>query len=130
MSEIRVGSVLRRRADVRYRVIEEEGVVVRQSAGEVLVLNDTATRILALADGAAPVAAWIDTMHAEFEIGRQELERDVLAFAAELVEQGLLEPMPSQAAAAAGAAAPAAAGGDRPGDHGTPQARSAAKGER
>jgi hypothetical protein len=105
MSEIGAGSVLRRRADVRFRVIDEEGVVVRQAAGEVLVLNETATRILALADGIAPVAAWIDALLGELEVGRQELERDVLAFAAELVEQGLLEP----AAAQTGAPAPAAA---------------------
>jgi hypothetical protein len=131
MSELWAGSVLRRRADVRYRVIDEEGVVVRQSAGEVLVLNETATRILALADGAAPVAAWVDTMLAEFEVGRQDLERDVLAFAAELVEQGLLEPVPSQAAVpTAGAASPAAAGGDQHDARGTRQARPAAKGER
>jgi hypothetical protein len=107
MSEIRAGSVLRRRADVRYRVIDEEGVVVRQTEGEVLVLNDTATRILALADGAAPVGAWIDVLIGEFEIGRQELERDVLAFAAELVEQGLLEPVPPRTAAAGLPVAPA-----------------------
>jgi hypothetical protein len=104
MSEIRVGSVLRRRADVRYRVIDQEGVVVRQTAGEVLVLNESATRMLALADGVVPVASWIDALLGELEVGRQELERDVLAFAAELVEQGLLEPVP----AAAGAASPAA----------------------
>jgi hypothetical protein len=92
MNEIGVGSVLARRADVRFRVIDAEGVVVRQSAGEVLVLNDLGTRILALADGVAPVARWIDALLVEFEIERRALEHDVLAFAAELVEQGLLEP--------------------------------------
>jgi hypothetical protein len=98
MNDIRGASVLRRRADVRYRVIDEEGVVVRQSAGEVLVLNDLGTRILALADGAAPVAGWIDALLGDYDVERQELERDVLAFAAELVEQGLLELVPAAAA--------------------------------
>lgn len=92
MNEIGEGSVLQRRADVRFRVIDEEGVVVRQSAGEVLVLNDLATRILAMADGLTPVAQWIDALAGEFEVERPDLERDVLAFAAELVEEGLLEP--------------------------------------
>jgi hypothetical protein len=101
MNEIGAGSVLGRRADVRFRVIDAEGVVVRQSAGEVLVLNDLGTRILALADGVAPVARWIDTLLVEFEVERPALERDVLAFAAELVEQGLLEPAPAAAAAPA-----------------------------
>jgi len=95
MNQIDIGSVLGRRADVRFRVIDAEGVVVRQSAGEVLVLNDLGTRILALADGVTPVAHWIDTLLDEFEVDRPVLERDVLAFAAELVEQGLLEPAPA-----------------------------------
>jgi Coenzyme PQQ synthesis protein D (PqqD) len=100
MNDIQAGSVLRRGADVRYRVIDDEGVVVRQGAGEVLVLNDLGTRILALADGATPVSGWIEALLAEYEVERPQLERDVIAFAAELVEQGLLE-----AAAAGGSQA-------------------------
>jgi hypothetical protein len=93
MTEIRVADVLRRRADVRFRVIEDEGVVVRQAAAEVLVLNAVATRMLALADGEATVGGWIESLLAEFDVERGALERDVLAFAGELVEQGLLEPV-------------------------------------
>src|SRR5258708_28182827 len=95
MNQIDIDSVLGRRADVRFRVIDAEGVVVRQSAGEVLVLNDLGTRILALADGLTPVAHWIDTLLGEFEVDRPVLERDVLVFVAELVEQGLLERLPA-----------------------------------
>jgi hypothetical protein len=98
MNEIRGGSVLRRRADVRFRVIDAEGVVVRQSAGEVLVLNELGTHILALADGSAPIAQWIDTLLGAFDVERAQLERDVLDFAAELVTQGLLEPVTATAA--------------------------------
>ncbi|MBV8201034.1 MAG: PqqD family protein [Acidobacteria bacterium] len=92
---------------MRFRVIDAEGVVVRQSAGEVLVLNDLGTRILALADGVAPVARWIDALLVEFEVERPALEHDVLAFAAELVEQGLLEPAPAAPADSATRAASA-----------------------
>jgi hypothetical protein len=117
MNDIQAGSVLRRGADVRYRLIEDEGVVVRQGAGEVLVLNDLGTRILVLADGATPVAGWIEILLAEYEVERAQLERDVLAFAAELVEQGLLEPATDggrEAGEAAGAApAPPAEGSSR-----------------
>jgi hypothetical protein len=122
MSQIEAGSVLRRRADVRYRVIDGEGVVVRQSAAEVLVVNDVAVRILGMADGTTAVSAWIDTLFDDYEVERPALERDVLAFAAELVEQGLLEPAAppsSQGAAvpapAPEASAPAAPGGPRRG---------------
>jgi hypothetical protein len=92
MSIIEVASVLQRRSDVRFRVVDDEGVVIRQAAAEVMVLNQVATRVLALADGVTPVAGWIETLALEYEVERAELERDVLAFAAELVEQGLLEP--------------------------------------
>jgi hypothetical protein len=86
-------SILQRRSDVRFRVIEDEGVVVRQTAAEVLVLNDTATRILALADGAASLGCWVDMLLDEYDVERATLEKDVLAFAAELLAQGLLEPV-------------------------------------
>jgi len=118
MSDIQAGSVLRRGSDVRYRVIDDEGVVVRQGAGEVLVLNDLGTRILALADGATPVSGWIEALLAEYEVERPQLERDVLAFAAALVEQGLLEPAPNggpQAGAAGDASATAANPAERSG---------------
>jgi hypothetical protein len=84
-------SVLRRSADVRFRVLDEEGVVVRQEAAEVLVLNEVATRLLALADGAAPLASWVDVLLGEYEVERPALERDVFAFAAQLLAEGLLE---------------------------------------
>ena len=112
MNQIDIGSVLGRRADVRFRVIDTEGVVVRQSAGEVLVLNDIGTRILALADGVTPVEHWIDTLLGEFEVARPVLEHDVLAFAAELVEQGLLEPLPASGALRDGQAAGGPGGGE------------------
>jgi Coenzyme PQQ synthesis protein D (PqqD) len=112
MNEIGGGSVLRRRPDVRFRVIDEEGVVVRQSAGEVLVLNDLGTRILALADGLTPVACWIDSLLGDFDVERARLERDVVAFAGELVAQGLLEALPG-ALRPAVAGAPGSGGGGR-----------------
>ncbi len=92
MSTIEVGSVLQRRSDVRFRVVEDEGVVIRQAAAEVMVLNEVATRLLALADGVTPVEGWIEALLSEYDVERAVLEPDVLAFAAELLDQGLLEP--------------------------------------
>jgi coenzyme PQQ synthesis protein D (PqqD) len=88
-------SVFRRTRDVRFRMIDHEAVVVRQSAAEVMVINEIAARILALADGATPVAAWVEALLGEFAVDRGTLERDVLAFAAELAREGLLEPVES-----------------------------------
>jgi hypothetical protein len=86
-------TVLRKRPDVRYRRIDGEAVVLRQSTAEVLVLNVLAADILDLVDGKLPVLGWIDRLEREYAIDRPTLERDLMDFAAELVEAGLLEPI-------------------------------------
>jgi hypothetical protein len=77
---------------VRYRRIEGEAVVLRQSAAEVLVLNEVAASVLDLADGERSVREWIEALAEEYETDRETLARDVLDFAGELAEAGLLEP--------------------------------------
>ena len=84
-------SVLRRRGDVRYRVLDGEAVVLRQKAGEVLVLNEVASRVLDLADGETPIAGWVEALAAEYEVERDVLERDLLACAGELAAAEVLE---------------------------------------
>jgi hypothetical protein len=86
--------VLRPSSDLRFRRIESEAVVVRQRAGEVLVMNEVAARILDLADGRTPVSGWIDVLAGEYDVDREALARDVVAFAAELAAEGMLESVP------------------------------------
>ncbi len=93
MIAVTVSTVLRRRPDVRYRRIEGEAVVLRQSAAEVLVLNGVGASVLDLADGERPVGAWIDALALEFGADRETVARDILEFAAEAEEAGLLERM-------------------------------------
>lgn len=93
MTSITPSTVLRRRSDVRYRRIEGEAVVVRQSSAEVLVLNEVGASVLDLADGERPVRAWIDALSEVYDADPESLARDILAFAAELAEAGLLEPV-------------------------------------
>ena len=83
-------SVLRPAPDVRFRIVDREAVVVRQKSAEVLVMSEVAARILSLADGVRPVREWMDVLAAEFEVDRDALEQDVLRFAAELVDEGIL----------------------------------------
>ena len=47
---------------MRYRRIEGEAVVLRQSAAEVLVLNEVGAAVLDLADGRRSVGDWIDAL--------------------------------------------------------------------
>jgi len=93
MIAITPATVLQRRSDVRYRRIEGEAVVLRQSAAEVLVLNEVGASVLELADGELSVGEWIDALAGEYDGDSASLARDVLAFAAELAEAGLLEPV-------------------------------------
>ena len=83
--------VLKPAPDVRFRIVDREAVVVRQTGAEVLVISEVAARILALADGVRPIAAWIETLSTEYAVDRETLERDVLRFAAVLADEGILE---------------------------------------
>ena len=94
MPALEAASILRPARDLRFRRIDDEAVVVRQRAGEVLVMNETAARLVVLADGRTSVADWVEVLAAEYEIDRQALERDVLAFAADLAAEGMLELAP------------------------------------
>lgn len=98
MSLITPATVLRRRSDVRYRRIEGEAVVLRQSAAEVLVLNEVGAAVLDLADGERSVGDWIAALAREYEGDPATLASDVLAFAAEAAEAGLLETRPAEGA--------------------------------
>ncbi len=85
-------SVFRRPSDLRYRRIEGEAVVLRQSAAEVLVLNEVGASVLDLADGERSVGDWIEALAATYGTDRETLARDVLDFAGEAAAAGLLEP--------------------------------------
>lgn len=85
-------TVLARAQDVRYRQVGGEAVVVRQVQSEVLGLNEVGGRVLALLDGETSVADLLARLGAEFEAAPGELERDVTAFLARLVEVGVAVP--------------------------------------
>jgi hypothetical protein len=91
MTSVDSGSILKTAADVRFRIVDREAVVVRQRSAEVLVMNEVAARLLALADGVHPVSHWLDVLAGEFEVERATLESDVMGFASELAAEGLLE---------------------------------------
>lgn len=96
MSPLDPASILKPARDLRFRRIDDEAVVVRQREGEVLVMNETAARLLELADGRSSVAGWVDALAGEYEVDRAALERDILAFAESLVDEGMLEPVSTE----------------------------------
>ena len=90
-------SVYRRHPDVRYRVIDGEGVLIRYDTGEVLGLNEVGTRLFVLIDAETPAREMIERLADEFDVGRGELEHDVLAFLEKLSSAGLIIEAPIQA---------------------------------
>lgn len=83
--------VLKHKDDVRYRVVGDEAVVVRQNAAEVIALNDVGARILELIDARHSVSQLIDTMAEEYEVGRDELAQDVARFVTAMHDAGIVE---------------------------------------
>jgi hypothetical protein len=84
-------SVLKARTDVRYRVVDRRAILICQRDAEVLVLNEVGARVLDLLQAGTPVREVLDAMATEFDVGRADLDRDVIAFLRELVETGVLE---------------------------------------
>jgi hypothetical protein len=83
--------VLRPRGDVRFRIVADEGVVIRQQAAEVLVVNEVGARILQLLDGKRSLAQVRACLAAEFAAEPAELERDVAAYVDALIAAGVVE---------------------------------------
>jgi hypothetical protein len=96
--------------DVRFRVVGDEGVVVRQDAGEVLVVNGVAARVLELLDPRrrtesaserAPVRdpqgrsvnELIRRLGEEYEASEEEIARDLREFLVEAVAGGIVETL-------------------------------------
>lgn len=70
-------------------------VVVSQTRAEVLGLNEVGGRVLALLDGETSVGGLVSHLSSEFEASESELESDVTAFLARLVELGVVVPVAS-----------------------------------
>ena len=84
-------SLFRTRADARYRTVGGEGIVVRQSAGEVLVLNEVGVRVLDLLATGNSIARVLTALQAEYDVDAATLQSDVLAYVHELVDAGIVE---------------------------------------
>jgi hypothetical protein len=90
---IEAATVFRKCSDARYRNIGGEGVVVRQTVGEVLVLNEVGVQILDLLATGNPVHRVVEALAADYEVDAATAERDVLGYARELLEAGVIEQL-------------------------------------
>jgi hypothetical protein len=79
--------------DVRYRIIGDEAVVVRQAHGDVLVLNEVAARVLQLV-GQGLLGSEITLQIAEeYEAPEPDICSDVEAFLSELEGLEIVESL-------------------------------------
>ena len=82
------------KSDVRYRIIDEEVVVVVQGRGEVLGLNGTASAAFDLAARGSSFAEIITALLEELEVERLTLETDMRELLTALVADSIFELTP------------------------------------
>lgn len=88
-----LSSRLRIDPHVRFRRFEDEGVVIHQTVAEALVVNEVAVRLLEMTDGTRTLDECAALLLDEFDAPADELERDVLRFANDLVDAGVARPV-------------------------------------
>lgn len=91
--DVQPDTVFRRSSAVRFRVLDDEGVVIHQKAGEVLVVNEVGARVLQLLDGKRTVGAVVESLTEEWQVTPEDLRRDVEDYLRRLVAAGIVEGM-------------------------------------
>lgn len=76
---------------VPWRIIEKDAILVNLNSKMVLHLNESAAEIWKVLDGQRTVGAIIDHLCAEFEVSREDAERDALEFLGQLQKAGAIE---------------------------------------
>ncbi len=84
----------RRASDVRFRVVGDEGVLVRQSSGEAIVVDEIGAKILELLREGQTAGELVRRLETEYEVEPRRLAEDVDRFLDELLEAGVVERLP------------------------------------
>lgn len=90
MTTINDETVLQKVGDIPFRVIEGEAVLVNTSTHEVIHLNDTGTFVWKNIDGIINIETLVMRLTDEFEVEEAAAREDVLSFASNLIEKGLI----------------------------------------
>lgn len=77
-------------ADILFRAVGDEGVVVDQRGPSVLVVNAVALRMLELLRAQFSVSAMVMQLAEEFDAGEERIAADVGEFLRELQQRGML----------------------------------------
>ena len=76
--------------DTASRIIDGEAVIVTPQKGVVTVLNETGSGIWQLLDGENTVEDIINAISSEFNVSREEAEKDTLCFIEELIDKDMV----------------------------------------
>ncbi len=82
--------VYRRKKDVLFRVVEDEGILLKNDDAEVFGLNTLGARVLEWVDQEMSVDEMVEEVLATYEVDRVRAFEDVRAFLKVLEEGGLL----------------------------------------
>lgn len=86
---------LRQRADTTLVKVEDEAVVYHLDDGPLHGINPTGLLVWERLDGDRTLAAVIDELARRFDFPRQSVTDDVVTFATQLLDHGLLEVVAS-----------------------------------
>lgn len=84
-------AIYRPHDDVRFRVIDSQGVIICQNSGEAIVVSNVGARILELMNAERTLLDIVHTLSGEYEVARETLVEDAITFADELVSCGVIE---------------------------------------
>jgi hypothetical protein len=84
--------------DVMLRIIGEEAVILNLKSELYLGLDPVGTRMWMVLHGAPSIQAAFELLLAEFEVEPERLRRDLDKLLEQMIEQGLIELQPVEAA--------------------------------
>jgi hypothetical protein len=79
---------------VRFRRFEGDGIVIHQKSAEAMVVTEVATRLLEMTNGARTLQECAAAIMAEFDAPADVIERDLIHFARELADLGVVSVQP------------------------------------
>lgn len=81
----------RRNPSAGFRIFEGQAVVVLPDEAEVNVLNEVGARVWELIDGERSVESIVDQICEEYDMGREQVERDVRELLGNLNDHRMIE---------------------------------------
>jgi len=75
---------------VPWRIIEGEAILVKVDSGEVIHLNEVAAEIWRIIDGKRKTSEIIDHIQKDFDVDREQAEKDTLEFIKSLSDINLV----------------------------------------